>query len=421
MILFLRKRLVLNLLEFRFLGAMALVLLLFGLVSFNHKRVYQRERANLNDEQLAWQAELSHAHAYSQVLLVMLRQPTPLGILVASVGNRYGSIARLGGRFTVDLQDDPRTQKILTLAQANPFLAGLLDLDFSRLVLFFFSLLAIFLTYDAICGERERGLLKLCLSYSVPRYRLLFGEFAGNLITLASPLVVMMLLWLVILRLPPSVPLRATDYGRLAVILSYTVLFLSGFILLGLWVSALTRSQTTSLAVLLVIWIGTVIVYPESVPLLARRWGPDENSMVSTVFQPWTPQRGEEAWRQRVQQALLAERLKVPIPTTAYVQAVEAMAQTDIGGHIRFVDQARLWNERFRSWQQAKLRQYPGRDFRFEPSPLDVSGLPGARYEPEDMSHSLIRTLPDIMTLSLFNVVCCLGALRALVNYIPTE
>lgn len=421
MTLFLRKRLALNLLEFRFLGAMALVLLLFGLVSFNHKRVYQRERADLDDEQLAQRAELSHAHAYSQVLLDMIRQPTPLGILVVGVGSRYGSIARLGGRFMVDFPDDPRTQKILTLAQANPFLAGLLDLDFSRLVLFFFSLLAIFFTYDAICGERERGLLKLCLSYSVPRYRLLFGEFAGNAITLVLPLIMMMLLWLVVLQLPPSVPLHATDYGRLGMILSYAVLFLSGFILLGLWVSALTRSPTTSLAILLVIWIATVIIYPEFVPLLARWWGPDENSVVSTVFQPWTPQRGEEAWRQRVRQALLAERLKVPVPTTAYVQAVEVMAQTDIGAHIRFVDQARLWNGRLRSWQQVKLRQYPGRDSRFEPGPLDISGLPRARYDPEDMSQSVIRTLPNILALIVFAVGCCLGALRALRNYIPTE
>ncbi|HXF05998.1 MAG TPA: ABC transporter permease subunit [Blastocatellia bacterium] len=135
-----------------------------------------------------------------------------------------------------------------------------MSLDFSHLVLLFFSLLAIFLTYDAICGEREQGTLRLCWSYSVPRFRLLFGEYGGTLVTLLLPLAVMILLWLIILRLPPSLPMDGADYARLALIAGFTILFVSGFIFLGFWVSALTRSSAASLALLLVIWVGLVVV-----------------------------------------------------------------------------------------------------------------------------------------------------------------
>ncbi len=407
--------------EFRLLGAVLLVFLLFGLSSINGKQVYRRELNNLNEQRLIHQAKLRRARVYRQVILQMLRQPTPLSILVSGVGGRYGNIAQLGGKFMVDFPDDPRTQKILTLTPTNLFLSKLLDLDFSQLVLLFFSLLVIFLTHDVICGEREQGLLKLCLSYSVSRHQLLLGEYSGVLISLMLPLVFMMFLWLMILHIPPVVSLSASEVIRLVIIWGLTLFFLSGLIFLGLWISAQARSSATSLAVLLVIWVGLVIVYPNSIPTLARRLAPTYGILDKAFFQSWTPRRSEDTWRRLSTQALVAERLRMLAPSTAYIRAARVMAQTDIGTHIRFVNQARLLNARLMSWQEKKLRRYPGRDVRFEPIPLDISGLPAAEYQPESIAQSLHRIFPDIVLLVIFNLSCWWGALRALNRCPVTE
>lgn len=109
--LFAGKRLLLNLLEFRFLGAVVVVLLLFGLSVINHKRSYHEERRDLEQEQEERQGEVYNARVYRQVILTMFRPLSPLTTLVTGVGGRYGTVARMGGLFGVDAPDDPRPFK----------------------------------------------------------------------------------------------------------------------------------------------------------------------------------------------------------------------------------------------------------------------------------------------------------------------
>lgn len=420
MLLFAGKRLLLNLLEFRFLGAVVVVLLLFGLTAINHKRAYQQEIMAVQQEQERWQGEVYQARVYRQVILSVSRQLSPLTTLVTGVSGRYGTVARLGGLFGVDTPDDPRPLKTQTFTQTNPLLANVLSLDFSHLVLLFISLLAIFLTYDVICGEREQGMLRLCWSHSVPRFRLFFGEYGGTLVTLLLPLAAMLLLWLIVSRIPPALSLERADYIRLGLIVGLTLLFLSGFVLLGLWVSALTRSSATSLALLLVIWAGLVIVYPLSLPTLVRARVAHEGRTSGAPFERWTPERGEALWHQNLRLYHSMERLVWLAPTTSYMVACQILAQSDVGAHIRFVAQARWQNQHLKGWQEDKLRLYPGRDSFFENTPLDLSDLPTPHYQPESLRESLDRALPFFVVLLLFNLIGCVGGLRAILTYSPT-
>jgi ABC-type transport system involved in multi-copper enzyme maturation permease subunit len=47
--------------------------------------------------------------------------------------------------------------------------------------------------FDAICGEKERGTLKVLLSNSVPRDLVLLGKWIGGYISLAIPFLIALL------------------------------------------------------------------------------------------------------------------------------------------------------------------------------------------------------------------------------------
>ena len=61
-------------------------------------------------------------------------------------------------------------------------------LDLSSVVIIIFTLLAILLSYNAISGEKEEGVLALALANEVPRYKYILGKYCGILISLAVPL-----------------------------------------------------------------------------------------------------------------------------------------------------------------------------------------------------------------------------------------
>jgi ABC-type transport system involved in multi-copper enzyme maturation permease subunit len=408
------------LIELRLISVLAVVLLLFGLSSVLNKQDYHGEQVALSTEEARHHSTVFTARQYSQLILKMFREPSPLSVLASGVGNRYGDIALVGGRFSVDIPE-PNTQKLLTFAKINPLIGLLKRLDFSGVVLIFLSLLGGLLSYDAISGERERGMLKLCLAHDIPRYQLLLGEYLGALVTLLLPITLALVIWLLVIRLPTPITLQSSDYARLVVITIFTGLFLSAFVFLGLWMSALTHSSATSLVMLLSLWSFMVIVYPNCASIAAIRLVPLRPLNSTSLAPAYDPRLEEMAWRRQVEQARFAETLKLPMLTTSYTQAVEILAQTDVGSHIRFIEQAQQINSKLRQWQEEKIRRYPGRDIGYnaEWGPLDVSDLPAAEYEAESLGPSLRRVFPNLLVLMIWNSLCLIGALRSLVAYNP--
>lgn len=139
-----------------------------------------------------------------------------------------------------------------------------------RLVL---SLGAFILGYDAICGERRRGTLKLLLSYSIPRGRLLLAKFLALAAALSAPFLVgagasLLLLAVRGVALDPQTLAKA---GCVTLLGLAAIVFFS---LTALLVSALYREPATSLIVLLLLWVGAAVVIPSLGGLLARGISP---------------------------------------------------------------------------------------------------------------------------------------------------
>lgn len=130
-------------------------------------------------------------------------------------------------------------------------------------------LAAFLLGYDAVCGERRVGTLKLLLSYPVSRWKVLAGKLLALWSCLAAPLLAGAVLSL-LLAGAGGVPLTAGDLARAGMVLLLGLWAAFFFVLIALLVSTLSREPSASLSVLAWLWVAGVIVVPAVSSLLAH-------------------------------------------------------------------------------------------------------------------------------------------------------
>lgn len=136
------------------------------------------------------------------------------------------------------------------------------------------SLLAIAFSYDAVSGEKEQGTLRLLLSFSVPKDLVLLAKWIGGYLALMVPFLLAVLSGLVVVIAFPGVHLTPADWGALALILVVSALYVSAIYSLGILVSTRTRMASTSVTVLLLVWVLLVLVIPNVVPHVAGQISP---------------------------------------------------------------------------------------------------------------------------------------------------
>lgn len=156
--------------------------------------------------------------------------------------------------------------------------AGVGALDAAFVVQVVLGLLALLLTFDAVAGEQETGVLRVVLAHPVPRLALVLGKFTGALATLALPLLAGTLAALVVL-LAHAVPLGAGEWLRAALIAVAALLYVAAMLGAGLAATALTVRGKTALVILLLAWTFLVLVLPRAAGVVAnaaRPVAPDE-------------------------------------------------------------------------------------------------------------------------------------------------
>ena len=133
------------------------------------------------------------------------------------------------------------------------------------------SLAALLFSYDAITGEKESGSLKQMLSYPVSRAAILLGKWLAIFATLSIAAMLTLGYGVLLYKVLPgsSFSLTASDWETLGLILLTSLIFLSTFSLLGLFVSSLASKSATSLAILMLIWVIAVFVFPNVSPYIA--------------------------------------------------------------------------------------------------------------------------------------------------------
>ena len=229
------------------------------------------------------------------------REPDPMQVFVSGVNNDIGRFSNITERSEVKLRQ--------SIYSDDPLFALFRFIDFTFIVQVVLSLFAILFTYDAINGERERGTLKLAFSNSVPRAHYLGAKFLGSWLGLTLPLLVPILLGMLIVVLF-GVPIDSLGWTKVAMLVGASILYFTFFIMLGLFVSALTRRSNVSFLVLLVAWVLLVLIVPRAGAMAAGQfvYVPSVAEVEMQKERYATDQRNiqDEArsgqWRERMQQ-----------------------------------------------------------------------------------------------------------------------
>ncbi|HEX3552560.1 MAG TPA: ABC transporter permease subunit [Thermoanaerobaculia bacterium] len=162
------------------------------------------------------------------------------------------------------------TPRFFRINRGNERLPLSKPIDWSFVIRFVLSLTAFLLGYDAVCGERRAGTLKLVLTYPVARWKVFMGKLLAIWSCLAAPFLGAAALSLIAARLG-GIPFHLEDLakaGLVAVVGLWTIFFSA---LVALLISSLARDSSTSLSILAWLWVTAVIVVPAVGGLLAHR------------------------------------------------------------------------------------------------------------------------------------------------------
>jgi ABC-type transport system involved in multi-copper enzyme maturation permease subunit len=136
------------------------------------------------------------------------------------------------------------------------------DVDWAFIVSVIISFVALIFTYDRICGEKERGTLRMTLAAPVRRHEILIGKYAAALLALGVPLSLGVLVNLLIVGLSRDVAISADDVSKIVAVVGLSLSYLSIFVLLGMLVSSRTARGANSMVILLLVWVGLVVLIP---------------------------------------------------------------------------------------------------------------------------------------------------------------
>ena len=193
--------------------------------------------------------------------------------------NNYAHTNRLGGMMTPHRPPALFGPLVVGLPQHeagsfddNPLPVLFPPLDLVFIVTIVLSLMALLLSYDAICGEREKGTLKLQLSNNVRRATLILAKWAGGSVTLFIPFLLSLLLSGLYITLHPAVAWRLGELFTLLILALGAMTFLSVFYLLGLFISAKTRTASVSILVSLFAWVIWILALPNLSPYIAAQF-----------------------------------------------------------------------------------------------------------------------------------------------------
>ena len=268
------KELANYLLDFRFVVVFALTILLSALSAY------------VGGQQYAWQLqEYTATSAYQRESLQSYhqnhrfringyrwsRRPEVLSTVV------YGLSGKVGQEVFIRHQIVPNFEA--SLFEEDPIfeLFGVLDLAF--IVKVVLSLVVLLITYDAICGEKEDGTLRLYASFPVPKSTLALAKLMGASLAVMVPLLFSFLVAAAVLALSPTVDLQGEDWLRMGALLVVFSLYLTVFAAFGLWASALTHRKMTAFLSLLGLWTIWVFIVPDMAVRISRRLVPVESSV----------------------------------------------------------------------------------------------------------------------------------------------
>jgi ABC-type transport system involved in multi-copper enzyme maturation permease subunit len=349
-----------------------------------------------------------------------------------------------------------KLQYIQDTSQKNSMLQTFTALDWSFIIGVVMSFVTLLFTFDAISGEREHGTLALTLSNSVPRGLILLAKFLGAFIAIAVPMLIGMLLSLLIVNILGVVSLGGNDWAKIGLMAALSFIYIAMFIGLGLAVSSRMEHSSTSLLVLLLIWVvlvvlasntlGSVVSTLRKVPSQrefqqqketmrqALEKSSDEVFKYGSPTQPnpdirafglianyittwWETETrlDDEHLDAQFAQIQFARRILRASPTVIYNYAMETLSGTGFERHRQFVKAVRRYRSQFIEFIKATDRADPESFHVYylkeglSEKPVSFENVP--RFvEPTGVGFTTRTALMDLSLLLLFSALLFLAS-----------
>ena len=197
------------------------------------------------------------------------------------------------------------------------------EIDFATVVRLLLSFMAVILGFDAICGDRERGTLRLMLANPVSRGAVVGGKLLGGSLSLCAAMAAAFLFSLLILSFNPDVAFSGAEWARLALLFGVSCLFLVQVFAMSLAVSAFVRGSATSLMLCLFGWLTLNLGYGNVLPALSR-YGVQEHT-----FQDFLNQNRQV--RAEVDREMEEWESKNPPPPDVFLRDISTGARSRYG------------------------------------------------------------------------------------------
>ena len=153
----------------------------------------------------------------------LARAPSPLSVLARGLDPQMG---RLLSMTWSQPRRDPGA-KVLDSGDRNLLMSLFEPFDLAHIVGFVLSLLALFLAFDGVCGEKAAGTLRMLLASGASRSEILMGKWIGGQVSLLACLLPAVLLLLAVLSLAPGLDLDREAWVRIGLILLFSGLLVS--------------------------------------------------------------------------------------------------------------------------------------------------------------------------------------------------
>jgi ABC-type transport system involved in multi-copper enzyme maturation permease subunit len=462
------KEILENLYSFRFILSLLLIIVLFAVSGFVFVGKYGQqssdywEKTNENLTGLKEQSRWLYRLAFYQQSV--WRKPKPLALCAE------GFEKSLPNHFVFDIFSSNLPE---IKGRSNFTLSHFSSIDWVFIISMILSFLALVFTYDSVSGEKEDGTLRQILANTIPRYKLLLGKYFGVMLTIGIPLFIGLLVNLIIVVSSNVAVISGLDWLKILTIVLVSLLCLSIFILLGMFVSARTAHPANSMVILLLIWVVSVILIPGFGRIISEvsgktpnpaeldrklgeipaemwensdRFGQRAGYMSGDVNDPGNnpPARGrlrtaetnaknqarEDYHNKMLVPAFVGRNLTCISPTVIYQRISESIAGTGINRCVNLCQQVKEY--------QAALKEYiRGKDAEDSQSlhlifpeqgcaqawqtishkPVDFGTVPKFQERDLALGQSLKLAIWDVGLLALFNLVFFAAAFVSFLRY----
>ena len=428
-----RKELAYQVLSGRLLIALTLFLILIPLSSIlllerrerqlDEVKPYEDEQREFM-QRLAEESDPNRRYSgYSWHGVIVARRPPPLSFLAQGFDPAMPRLVQAvtkGGQYQMTQLD---TDKPTSVELENPILVMFPVADTVYIVTVIGALLAIFVSFDSVCREREEGTLKLLFSNPVRRGTVILAKWSAALLSVGIGLVVATLVVALYVVVTRKLTIGGDILWRWGTITALGLLYLAFFCAVGVLVSTLVSTRRVSLMIGLVLWLLFVLVAPgttavaaqSAVPLPERPhvrvlWQEYSDGIKGTVNAPVIPYLRdlipEEEEKLRLmqvherkaeQQRHLFEVISRVTPAASYIYASSELASTGLSYYDSFRRADQRLADEYRTYVIEHRPEARARELK--PEDVELGKLPSFAGIPVSPEADLVAAGRDAATL----------------------